>query len=93
MNKTVICYDGFSMSVQASKYHYSNPKNDQGPWFSAEIGGVSKIEPLLMEFAENAANPLTTVYGWVPTEVVWEVVEKHGGLKSGEIPAMKIGSL
>ena len=35
---TVKCKDGFTMSVQASKSHYSEPKNDEGPYSEVEVG-------------------------------------------------------
>jgi len=37
------------------------------------------MEPLIMEWAETPSNPTGTVYGWVPTEVVMEVIASHGG--------------
>jgi hypothetical protein len=32
-----------------------------------------------MEWAETPSNPTGTVYGWVPVEVVMEVISSHGG--------------
>ena len=37
--------------------------------------------------------PTGTVYGWVPVEVVDQVVEKHGGLMSQESKETKITEL
>ena len=32
-----------------------------------------------MEYAENPDHPTGTVYGWVPVEVISEVIAKRGG--------------
>jgi hypothetical protein len=34
-----------------------------------------------MPYAEDAERPADTVYGYVPYEVVMEVIQKHGGVK------------
>jgi len=77
------CNDGFQLSVQASKYHYCEPREDALPFYSlVEVGYPSEEEPLLMPYVEEKSNPLQTVYGYVPSEVVAEVITKHGGLKN-----------
>ena len=74
----VKCNDGFSMSVQEGKYHYCT-KN-----VSAEIGFPSEIEPLIMDYAEDAENPTQTVYARVPFAIVNAVIKKHGGIKNNK---------
>ena len=80
----VECVDGFKMSVQASEYHYCEPRETiGGEYYTAvEIGFPSQEEPLLMPYAESPEEPTQTVYGWVPVETVNEVIKKHGGIKS-----------
>ena len=73
------CADGFTMSVQARERAYCEPRNDEGPWSAVEVGFPSEKEELLMEYAENPDHPTGTVYGWVPVEVISEVVAKRGG--------------
>ena len=90
-NKTLFCVDGFSMSVQADQGAYCTPRNDIGPYTSVEIGYPSQREPALLDFAENPDDPTETVYGWVPSETVWEVILKHGGVDSGELPVLVLG--
>lgn len=76
----IVCADGFTMSVQASANHYCAPR-ETGAWYydQVEVGFPSAIEPLLLEYAENDADYLNTVYGWVPVEVVDAIVAAHGG--------------
>ena len=75
------CKDGFTMSVQASKYHYCLPREDDVNYTNVEIGFPTKIENLIVEYAEDEYNLLNTVYGYVPIEIVEAVVLKHGGVE------------
>lgn len=72
------CADGFTMSVQASLWHYCSPKADVGPWSAVEVGFPSEPEPLLGQTAPTE----NVVYGWVPIKNVAAVIDKHGGFKS-----------
>ena len=76
----MVCKDGFTMSVQASRTHYCQPRQDEGPWNQVEIGFPSDKEPLLHDWAKDSSKPTKTVYGYVPVEIVDAVIAKHGGL-------------
>lgn len=77
----VQCRDGFIMSVQASAYHYCEPReNDMECYSSFEVGFPTEPEELLLPYAEEPDRPTQTVYGWVPVSVIEQVVAKHGGL-------------
>lgn len=77
----IICNDGFSMSVQASQYAYCMPRVTNGIFYTEmEIGFPDKVEELIMKYAEDGNNPTETVYGYVPTEVINAVIEKHKGI-------------
>jgi hypothetical protein len=80
----VICNDGFSMSVQASQYHYCTPQTQYTittEYTHMEVGYPSEIEESLLPFAENENDPCDTVYARVPVEIINEVIMKHGGVK------------
>mgnify|MGYP003395945436 CR=1 FL=1 len=78
----IVCADGFTMSVQASEFHYCEPRHTDEPFYSAvEVGFPSEKQDELMEWAESPDNPTGTVYGWVPVEVINALVAKHGGMK------------
>ena len=86
-NDYVVCNDGFEMSVQASSGNYCTPRDDHAEHYEAvEVGYPSAPEPLLMEYAEEPENPTQTVYGWVPSDIIRHIIDKHGGIKSGEVP-------
>ena len=82
--KRMYCNDGFHMSVQAHEYNHCSPRvkpEETDCYYQVEVGFPSEREELLMEYADDYDNPTNTVYGYVPVEVVQEVIEKHGGIK------------
>jgi hypothetical protein len=48
---------------------------------------ISDYEELIIDWAEDRDDPTGTVYGYVPVSVVTNVLAKHGGMVSGEVPA------
>ena len=86
-NETVVCKDGFRMSVQANEYAYCFPRvNNAKKYKEVEIGYPSHGESLLEQYAEDPTKPTNTVYGYVPVGLVTLVITKHGGMVSGEVP-------
>ncbi len=85
----VVCEDGFNMSVQASESHYSEPRNNRGPYSEVEIGYPSHYDIHLIRYAEEPTEPTDTVYGYVPAHVVQMVIDAHGGMVAGEVPPLK----
>ena len=88
MYEQVVCADGFSMSVQASKGSYCRPKNNVGPYESVEVGYPTSYDYYLHKYAEDPDNPTGTVYGWVPADTVMMCIDAHGGMISGELPPL-----
>ena len=87
LNKLVVCEDGFSFSCQASSTNYCDPREDQSPHYTeVEIGFPTGVEPLIMEYCEDPEDPTGTVYGYVPSDLVRHIIDKHGGIASGEVP-------
>ena len=87
LNKKVICADGFMMSVQANENAYCSPRvNAATLYIEVEVVFPSDREELIMDWAENRAQPTETVYGYVPVSVVTNVIAKHGGMVAGEVP-------
>ena len=86
LNKSVVCADGFRMSVQASRTAYCAPRDDEGPYTAVEVGFPHREAPMLKQWAEDPQRPPETVYAWVPRQVVLNVIAKHGGMIDGELP-------
>lgn len=77
------CYDGYSISVQASEFHYFAPRlNGLQNYKSVELGFPSKEDELINEYAEYNPYCTNTVYGYVPIEIVEKLIEKHGGIRT-----------
>ena len=88
LNEQVVCADGFKMSVQAHDGAYCSPRIDNAESYDeVEVGFPSSVEPLLMDWCEDKEDPTGTVYGYVPAQVVVNVIAKHGGMVEGEVPA------
>lgn len=84
MSKGIECKDGLKLSVQASASHYSVPRADNMyPYGLVEVGYPSETIPEIIEYANNPDNPTMTVYGYIPINLVIEIIEKHGGIKVG----------
>ena len=77
------CKDGFNISIQASEYHYCNPRKNLlgGEYDAVELGFPSEEEPLIRKYAECDLDLTGTVYGYVPISVVTQVIDKHGGIE------------
>tara|TARA_R110001583_G_C5394742_1_gene385097 strand:- start:218 stop:532 length:315 start_codon:yes stop_codon:yes gene_type:complete len=87
LNDTVVCTDGFRMSVQGHEGAYCEPRlNNQKKYNLVEIGFPSVEEPLIMPWVEDETRPTDTIYGYVPVDIVTNVIVKHGGLVSGQVP-------
>ena len=87
LNQQVVCADGFEMSVQANEGAYCEPRlNNQKKYNLVEVGYPSQREELIMPWCENDHQPTNTVYGYVPVDIVTNVIVKHGGMVEGEVP-------
>jgi hypothetical protein len=85
----ITCADGFSMSVQASRSHYSTPKSDDAPSYThVECGFPSEEEPMLSPYAERMEGrpPTELIYAYVPSDVVETIIKRHGGISKGSVP-------
>ena len=99
----IVCRDGFTMSVQASDYHYCTPRiNDAPSYLEVEIGFPTERERLLDKYVEGFGlwvykdddfDFTSAVYPYVPAEVVIEVIMKHGGMVGGNLPNLDLSNL
>lgn len=88
------CADGYELSVIAGEGTYCSPRPDRygvlgdapgdypGPYTAVEVGFPSvRPEPWesWSDLAEDPDTPTETVYGYVPVELVRDLVAAHGG--------------
>ena len=80
LNTRLYCKDGFSFSIQSSENHYCEPREDNAPSYTQyEIGDPTKYEPLLAPYRREHDG--SGIYGWVPINVINDMIDKHGGLR------------
>ena len=73
----VKCKDGTTLSVQASKYHYSTPRKDFGPYTEVEVWCAEGAGPDgVTEFGYSRDDPSA----YVPIEQVVQFIDNHGGM-------------
>jgi len=90
LNNTIHCKDGFHISIQASRYHYCEPRIDhpKDGYTHVECGFPS-LDPgdELRAYQEMPdEDPTGCVYPYVPVEVVNRLIDAHGGIKEGHMP-------
>jgi len=77
----VTCADGFSISIQGgTSTHYCSPRETCNVYHEVELAFPSEIVPDLLWFAEMYGQPTDSIYGYVPIELVEEVISNHGGI-------------
>lgn len=80
--------DGVSLSIQASAFHYSIPRENVGPYAAVEVGFIEdkKRKPVTpprtwKQYADGSFP--NDVYGYVPVALVERFIKRHGGVKKG----------
>jgi len=86
IREPLVLGNGERISIQASKFHYCTPReNDAEYYTSVEVGNIDNIE-LSEEWEEYQSNeseewsPSFAVYSFVPVSLVWDMVKSKGGL-------------
>lgn len=76
----IYCNDGTVLSVQAGESLYCVPRTNEGPWSSVEIGFPSRAFPELEEYKDGDDDQTDSVFGYVPVEIVENIIEQCGGI-------------
>lgn len=71
---SMICKDGFHVSIQAGLFYYSRPINAKGPYTHVEMGHASGPMPSLKKWKEG------NIWTFVPLKSAAQVLNHHGGL-------------
>lgn len=69
----IVCSDGFSVSIQASVFHYCSPRNNFGPYDRFEIGFPSSPVISWLNYAEGNVeleDATGLVYPQVPLHLI-----------------------
>jgi hypothetical protein len=83
------CASGFSISIQAGKGKYSTPRAPSELYEAVELGYPSMPISEILPWAEGIVeDPTSTVYMYVPAQVVLDLIKSHGGPVSGGCPPL-----
>jgi len=91
MRPSLICNDGFKMSVQAGSGYHCEPREENTEYTSVEIGfphyddilavfQCGSTEEYEAEKKYYLQDPLNGILERVPIELVQKVINKHGGI-------------
>jgi len=84
-----LCFPGIddgllSCPQEPNGFMWDVPCTYPGPYFEVELGFPSAPPhpwSEWSEYAENPRNPTNTIYARVPVEMVFDLVDYHGGIK------------
>lgn len=81
----IVCNDGCTLSVQASRMHYCEPRVNEGPHTKFEVlivepGPDGYYEPLLQDYSGDCSPGGDRIFMYVPANVIDAVIEGHGGI-------------
>mgnify|MGYP004604404563 FL=1 len=81
----LVMSDGTKMSVQASAFHYCEPrKNGLKDYESFEVNYLNTIIEQLRDYTgcqvESDEELLQSIYSFVPKAVILDILEEHGGI-------------
>lgn len=80
----IYCKDGFNISIQISNYSYAGSENGIRTygmdWKLVEWGFPSQEIDAEKYNAEDPEHTMNTVGGYVPIELMEELIAEHGGL-------------
>jgi len=88
--ETVVCADGFSISIQAGSGKYSLPRGGASKFTELELGYPNRPCPFIHKWAENQEDYTESIYPYVPAKVVDAMIKGHGGIVSGECPPLDL---
>jgi hypothetical protein len=80
VHEHLVCNDGTTLSVQASKTHYCYPRvNDSVYYSEVEVFCVSSDVPKCwLKYGDNVNHP----FGYIPVVMVEEFIDSHGGIEN-----------
>jgi hypothetical protein len=76
---TIVCGDGYAMSVQASVDHHCTPQDDDGPWIEFEVS-ADNSETMLAPYWADEISESQSIYTNVPIDILRKIIDKHEGI-------------
>ena len=85
LGKRYILHDGTVLSIQASDGHYCAPRNNIGPYTTAEVHVVLGRDPEGWETFQDVYDGEYEgrYYGYVPIDLIEKLIADRGGIDLG----------
>ena len=80
LNPSITLNSGMTLSVQASRTHHSEPRNNVGPYSEVELSFSGNTPRYLVPYKND------TVFSYVPVQLVEKLIADNGGIKEGTLP-------
>lgn len=80
--RRAVCKSGLSLSIQASRWHYCSPKQDNASSYTmVEAGFPEKNgKPVRLRSLGPAESRGSPVWGYVPVETLDRLLRRNGGI-------------
>jgi len=78
----VVCADGTRISVQASRVHYSSPRENVGPYCLVEVQTLHRIRSPDFRRPDVDRKRETFTCAFIPVRAVARLIRRHGGFAS-----------
>ena len=84
------CTNGVKLSVQASSFHYSTPREDHGPYSDVEVGFIEKYRipygspESWIPYGEDGT-VVSDVFAYIPISLVVDFINENGGIEGSLI--------
>lgn len=82
----VVCDDGARVSVQANRTFWCVPRNDVGPYSAVEAYVPPGAPPPPESWTPYREPGDNAIFTKLPVALVWEYIDAHGGMVSGDLP-------
>lgn len=80
--RRAVCKSGLSLSIQASRWHYCSPKQDNASSYTTvEVGFPERDgKPVRLRSLGPAESRRSAVWAYVPVEALDRLLKRNGGI-------------
>ena len=80
LNPCLVCKDGFWLSVQGGRGAYSEPRDKEANIYGYHSMEIRDSDVLPQEFSQYQDGEGSRIYGYVPVEMIENLLASNGGV-------------